>query len=459
MKKLSLYTPILIGLMLMSSCSFFELSAPNDPNNPSLGSVSQNASRNQVQNLITGLESRHRDYVFTVTMLFGSMGRELWYLNASDPRWQTDWLGMNNRQANANMFGYLATYQNPYFAIRQAQTVIDAVQNTNTFTEQEKNAVSGFAKTIMAYQYLLVAMGQYENGIRIDVKDVQNPGPFLPLAESLTQIKRVLDEGNTELGNAGTGNFPLRLTSGFTANNFNTIAALRQLNRGLAARLAVYRQQWQEAVEALNGSFYSLTGSLDLGPAHTYGAPPDAFNPLFFVQNANVTTMMVVHPSVLRDTIAGDARVRNKFFRRTVPVSVTSDGTPLSGQYQDRRFASNTSEVKFLRNEELVLIAAEANAQLGNTQAALAAINRIRTAAGIGNYAGATTKEALIDEILFQRRYSLWAEPWGHRWVDLRRYDRLNAQNVDISLDRGTIFRQLARPQAEVSWDEYVQAR
>lgn len=459
MKKLSLYTPILIGLVLMSSCSFFELSAPNDPNNPSLGSVSQNASRNQVQNLITGLESRHRDYVFTVTMLFGSMGRELWYLNASDPRWQTDWLGMNNRQANANMFGYLATYQNPYFAIRQAQTVLDAVQNTNTFTEQEKNAVSGFAKTIMAYQYLLVAMGQYENGIRIDVKDVQNPGPFLPLAESLTQIKRVLDEGNTELGNAGTGNFPLRLTSGFTANNFNTIAALRQLNRGLAARLAVYRQQWQEAVEALNGSFYSLTGSLDLGPAHTYGAPPDAFNPLFFVQNANVTTMMVVHPSVLRDTIAGDARVRNKFFLRTAPVSVTSDGTPLSGQYQDRRFASNTNEVKFLRNEELVLIAAEANAQLGNTQAALAAINRIRTAAGIGNYAGATTKEALIDEILFQRRYSLWAEPWGHRWVDLRRYDRLNAQNVDISLDRGTIFKQLARPQAEINWDEYVKTR
>lgn len=459
MKKLSLYTPILIALMLMSSCSFFELSAPNDPNNPSLGSVSQNASRNQVQSLVTGLESRHRDYVFTVTMLFGSMGRELWYLNASDPRWQTDWLGMNNRQATANMFGYLATYQNPYFAIRQAQTVIDAVQNTNTFTEQEKNAISGFAKTIMAYQYLLVAMGQYENGIRIDVKDVQNPGPFLPLAESLTQIKRVLDEGNTELGNAGTGNFPLRLTSGFTANNFNTMAALRQLNRGLAARLAVYRQQWQEAVEALNGSFYSLTGSLDLGPAHTYGAPPDAFNPLFFVQNANVTTMMVVHPSVLRDTIAGDARVRNKFFLRTAPVSVTSDGTPLSGQYQDRRFASNTSEVKFLRNEELVLIAAEANAQLGNTQAALAAINRIRTAAGIGNYAGATTKEALIDEILFQRRYSLWAEPWGHRWVDLRRYDRLNAQNVDISLDRGTIFKQLARPQAEINWDEYVKTR
>jgi hypothetical protein len=281
----------------------------------------------------------------------------------------------------------------------------------------------------------------------------------LTLTESLTQIKRILDEGNTELGNAGTGNFPLRLTSGFTANGFNTIASLRQMNRAIAARLAVYRQDWQGALDAVNGSFYSLTGSLDAGPAHTYGAPPDAFNPLFFVLNANVTTMMVVHPSVLRDTLAGDARVRAKFFRRTAPVSVTSDGTPLSGLFQDRRFPLNTTEVKFFRNEELVLIAAEANAQLGNTQAAVAAINRVRTAANLSTYSGATTRDALINEILFQRRYSLWAEPWGHRWVDLRRYDRLNAQNVDVTLDRGTIFRQMARPQAEINWDEYVKTR
>lgn len=460
MKKTLLYTPILTGLLFISSsCSLFELEAPNDPNNPSLGSVSQNASRTQVQNLVTGLESRHRDYVFTVTMLFGSLGRELWYLNASDPRWQTDWLGMNGRQATANMFGYLATYTNPYFAIRQAQTTLDAVKNTSAFTDQEKNAVSGFAKTIMGYQYLIAAMGQYENGIRIDVKDVQNPGPFLTLTESLTQIKRILDEGNTELGNAGTGNFPLRLTSGFTANGFNTIASLRQMNRAIAARLAVYRQDWQGALDAVNGSFYSLTGSLDAGPAHTYGAPPDAFNPLFFVLNANVTTMMVVHPSVLRDTLAGDARVRAKFFRRNAPVSVTSDGTPLSGLFQDRRYPLNTTEIKFFRNEELVLIAAEANAQLGNTQAAVAAINRVRTAANLSTYSGATTRDALINEILFQRRYSLWAEPWGHRWIDLRRYDRLNAQNVDVTLDRGTIFRQMARPQAEINWDEYVKTR
>ncbi|MFN4146407.1 MAG: RagB/SusD family nutrient uptake outer membrane protein [Runella sp.] len=460
MKKILINLTLFGGLLLtFNACNFFTLESPIDPNNPSLASVGQNATRTQVQNLVTGLESRHRDYVFTVTMLFGSLGREIWYLNASDPRWQTDWLGMNGRQATQTMFGYLPTYTNPYFAIRQAQTVIDAVNNTGAFTTQEKAAISGFAKTIMGYQFMIVAMGQFENGIRINVKDVQNPGPFLPLDQALTEIKRILDEGNTELGNAGTGNFPVRLTSGFTGNGFGTIQGIRQLNRAIAARLAVYRKDWQGAVDALGGSFYNLNGDLNAGAAHTYGNPPDAFNPLFFVLNANVTTMMVVHPSVLRDTIPGDLRVRAKFFRRNSPVVVTSDGTPLAGLFQDRRFPLNTSELKFIRNEELALIAAEANAQLNNTQAAVTAINRIRTAAGIGAYTGPTTRDALINEILFQRRYSLWAEPWGHRWIDLRRYDRLNAQNVDVTLDRGTIFKQMARPQAEINWDEYVKTR
>lgn len=443
------------GLSL-TSCSFFALESPIDPNNPSLGSVSTNATRNQIQNLVTGLESRHRNYVFTVSTLFGSMGREIWYLNGSDPRWQTDWLGMNGRTANVNMFGYLDTYISPYQAILQGNVLIDAASNTSVLTDAEKKAILGFAKTIQGYQFMILANGQFENGIRIDVKNPQNPGPFVSYNESLAYIQRLLDEGYADLTAAGTGNFPMRLTSGFTGTGFGTNSALAQLNRALAARLAAYRRDWNGVLTALGNSFYSLEGNLNQGPAHTYGAPPDSFNPLFFVPNAATNTMVVVHPSVLRDTLAGDMRVRTKFFQRTSAVLVTSDGTPLSGNYQDRRFAANTDQIRFIRNEELILLAAEAHAQLGNTAQAVAAINRIRTAANIGAYTGATTQTALINEILFQRRYSLWFEPWGHRWVDLRRYNRLNTANVDVSFDRGSVFVQLPRPQAEINWDLYV---
>ena len=93
------YKTILAGTLLygLSGCNPLNTDPVTDPNNPSVASVTNNASRAQIQFLVTGLESRHRNYVFTATAGFGTFGRELWYLNASDPRWQTDWLGHKGR--------------------------------------------------------------------------------------------------------------------------------------------------------------------------------------------------------------------------------------------------------------------------------------------------------------------------------------------------------------------------
>lgn len=142
-----------------------------------------------------------------------------------------------------------------------------------------------------------------------------------------------------------------------------------------------------------------------------------------------------------------------KFLQRTTPVTVTTDATPLVGTHQDARWASNTTPIPFIRNEELILLKAEAHANLNQATEAVAAINIIRNAAGIGSYTGATTTEALINEILYQRRYSLWAEPWGHRWIDARRYNKLS--EISTTFDRGSIFQQFPHPQAEVNWDLY----
>lgn len=446
-----------LGLLsLMLGCNPLQIDKFEDPNNPSVGSVTNNASRAQIQSLITGLEARHRGYVFTATMGFGTFGREIWYLNASDPRWQTDWLGQNGRVPDAAYFGFGTTggtvYSGAYQAIRQAYVLRDAAANTSSITEAEKKAAQGFAKTIAGFQFMLPALWQYQNGIRVDVEDPFKVGPYVSFDEALTFIKNLLDQGLADLNGAGTGNFPFTLTSGWTG--FTSLDALKRVNRAIAARLAVYRRDWQGALDAVNASFINTAGNLNAGPAHTYGAPPDAFNPLFFVRDANVSTMLVVHPSVLRDTTPGDLRVHTKFFRRTTPVSVSSDAGTLSGQFQDNRFAANTSPVPFIKNEELVLLKAEAHANLNQPTQAVEAINVVRNAAGIGNYTGATTTAALINEILYQRRYSLWAEPWGHRWIDTRRYNRLT--DIDVSFDQGTRFTQFPRPQADINWDIYT---
>ena len=74
----------------------------------------------------------------------------------------------------------------------------------------------------------------------------------------------------------------------------------------------------------------------------------------------------------------------------------------------------------------------------------VSAINRVRNAAGIGDYTGATDATSLIEEILIQRRYSLFAE--GHRWVDLRRLGRLNATYVPLDRNGDNIISSFPTP-------------
>ncbi|MCR9083056.1 MAG: RagB/SusD family nutrient uptake outer membrane protein, partial [Cyclobacteriaceae bacterium] len=52
---------------VLAACNPLQLDEIQDPNNPSVGSVSDNATREQIQFLITGLESRHRGYVTNVS--------------------------------------------------------------------------------------------------------------------------------------------------------------------------------------------------------------------------------------------------------------------------------------------------------------------------------------------------------------------------------------------------------
>lgn len=454
MKKIQI--TLMAGMAaVLFSCNPLKIDPLTDPNNPSEAAALANAPRSQIQFLVTGLESRHKGYVTNIVQAWNTFGRETWYLNASDPRFQTDWLGQAGRVPDAAYFGFGATgggsYATPYQAIKQGYVLIDAAQNSLVLNDTEKKAVAGFAKTIMGYQFMIPANWQYENGIRTDVKDPLNPGGFRPYTAALGFIDSMLTAGMADLNASGTA-FPFRLTAGFAG--FNTIDGLKRMNRAIAARVAIYRKDWQGALTALGQSFMNLSGDLNAGPAHTFGAPPDGFNPMFYVLDANINTIIVVHPSVLADATPGDRRVSTKFHQRAVPVTVTTDATPLVGTHQDRRWLNNTAPIPFIKNEELILIKAEAHAQLNQTADAVAAINIIRNAANIGNYTGATTQAALIDEILYQRRYSLWAEPWGHRWIDARRYDRLNT--IPTSFDKGTIFKQFPRPQAEINWDLYA---
>jgi hypothetical protein len=125
----------------------------------------------------------------------------------------------------------------------------------------------------------------------------------------------------------------------------------------------------------------------------------------------------VAHASFLADAEAGDTRTEKVVLRDT-----PREATGLVGTHDVWIYQSLLDNVPIIRNEELILLYAEANMG-SNPSAAVNAINVIRNAAGLADYSGAQTPNALEDEILFQRRYSLFGE--SHRWIDMRRFGRL----------------------------------
>lgn len=447
---------LLIGMLGLSAC---EVDTVTDPNNPSLQSVLTDASKAELQVLVTGLEARHRVYVANATQLFGCFGREVYPYFGSDPRFKSEWLGIAITETYSDFFSSAGTYVDPYLAVKQANVLIASAANSTQITEDEEFGYKGFAKTIKGFQLLWPLLQQYQNGIRVDVDDPLNPGPIVSYDAALAAIRATLDEGYADLDKAGA-TFAFSLSNGFA--DFATPATMKQVNRAIAARAALYANDWQGALTALNGSFMNLAAAseddLQVGPAHVHGESPDINNPLYYPFDRSTRTILIVHPAMIEDALPGDLRVSRKFARRVANLVIDAGisdevtGEPILGEWQDARWASNIAPIPFIRNEELLLIYAEAQARLNQPGLAVGAINTIRNIWGVGNYTGATDTEALIEEILFQRRYSLWAE-MGHRWVDLRRTNRLNTSYVDTR-EGGNIFTQVAKRSSETAWDE-----
>ena len=290
---------------------------------------------------MTGLEARHRGYVANSVQMFGSFAREVYAYFGSDPRFIDQWLGLGITETYPDFFASAGTYVNPYLAVKQSNVLIEAANNSTQLTTEETFGYTGFAKTIQGFQLLWPLMQQYQNGIRVDVADPLNPGPTLSFSDALSAIRDILDEGFSDLDKAGDS-FAFNLTDGF--DDFDNPDAMAQVNRAIAARAALYAEDYNGAITALNGSFMNLgattAAELNVGPAHVYGESPDFNNPLFYVQDAATNTILIVHPSMLEDALPGDGRVSKFAERVNNPVTtsglVDSNGDLIVGTHQGR---------------------------------------------------------------------------------------------------------------------------
>jgi hypothetical protein len=425
-----------LTVMFFSSCRIEPL---NDPNNPGSGPISANPTLGEIQNLVTGIESGMRDNINFYLDDVSVIGREIYRFSTSDPRFTSDLLGKGTAVLDNNTFYITNPFAARYRVVKNANILLDGLTHTTAaITDQQRKAGEAYANTIKAYELLMVLNLEYDNGIRVDVANPDALGPFLSRAESFNAISNLLNTAFNDLTTSGGASFPFSTT--LYSSNASEFA---KFNRALAARVAVYKADWAGALTALGNSFFDINGSLNTGVFYNFSsAGGDQLNPMFFPQNSNGETR-VVQPSFITNADAGDTRLSKAPARG---ASTTQDG--LTSSYDFFVYKTNVDKIPIIRNEELLLIYAEAKAQLGgatNLNDAVTAINKIRTAASLSNYPGVVTQAAIIDEMLKQRRYSLFGE--GHRWIDMRRYNRLNTLPIDRAND--DVWTQFPRPSTE----------
>lgn len=420
MKKFQrLSLPVLAGALLLGGC---DLTVP-DYNNPSIEDLRNNPTRESVATQATGLliDSRANiaganDYV-SVT---GILGRESYVFDGSEPRYVTVLL-TGPLDSGGFLGGGLWTTR--YINIRNANILLDILEgDVPGLGEMEKEAIRGFAKTIQALEYLLVINTRDTNGapIEVDRPVSEGPAPIATKEEVFAHISQLLTEAQAHL-QAGGSSFPFPLSSGF--EGFDTPVTFLEFNRALEARVNVYRGMYAEALESLEASFLDTALPLDFGVYYSYGTGSGD------LQNELVGPTIHAHPSIVENAELQangelDQRVQNKIVELDTPETARG----LATRYDFSIYEDQSSPVPIIRNEELILLRAEANLGLGQYAAAAEDINFIRVNSGglepITDLASQSEEEILL-ELLRQKRYSLLFEG-GHSWIDFRRYGMLD---------------------------------
>ena len=189
-----------------------------------------------------------------------------------------------------------------------------------------------------------------------------------------------------------------------------------------AANAALYTA----ALADLGASFIDPLAPMGLGAYHNFSTGAGdvangAFDP--------TARQLYAHPSFateaqLKASGEPDDRFTSKI--RAIPP-FTRYGFPVEWTFQI--YNSGNAPGVVIKNEDLLLLRAEANLGLGNAAGALTDINTVRVNSGgldaitAGAWA-ALTLDQQIDELLYNRKFSLVWEN-GDQWVDARRFGRL----------------------------------
>jgi starch-binding outer membrane protein, SusD/RagB family len=363
----------------------------------------------------------------------GIFARDVYRVDASEPRYVTETLGGN---PDPGSFAGGRGFSGYYTALRAENNLLKALQNAGTsqFTAPEISATVGFVRTMRAYEYWRLIELRDTVGVPIQSDDPTAVTDVRCKEAVLSYTAALLDSALADLNTAGAATtLPVKLPTGFSAfgRDYNKVSNLVLFNRALKGKVDFYRglNRKNPQTALFPTAITELTTALGAGP----GAVPASqfasgvwYN---FVAggtenqpNIIADSKVGLNPLVADSVQAGDTRASKIVARPTLAGNGISTSITFIGAQATS--ANQNAPMPILRDEELVLLRAQAYIETGDLADAELDINSVRTHYGLGPVT-LTSKSQAIDAVLYEKRYSLLFEG-AQRLVDLREYGRLN---------------------------------
>lgn len=395
---------------------------------------------------------------FEMLMIWMDMlGEDLVY-TYSNAQYQSEakWVTHRNYSGSGHLKHFFSLL---YYFVSNANMVMDNIDNA-TGPDNEKNNIKGQALFYRAFGYFylvqLWAERYHEGGNNTQLGVVmRSDGDMGPKARST--VEEVYAKINDDLDEA------IRLLAETTVERPNKSHIHVHIARGLKARVLLAQSRWAEAAEMaklvvdqsgakLQDDTYTTTNDRFSDASNTewlWGSNKVAdqiktlrsFHEYMSnnFRSYNGNTPRAIY-NLLYDKISPTDVRKGVWFPRAADKSTWTTARPQYSSYSGARVANYMANkylladqsavfgnVPFMRLPEMMLIQAEGYARAGENAKAAQALYPLAKHRDPNYTLSTKIGQALIDEIMVQRRVELWGE--GFRFTDLKR--------LNLPLDRG----------------------
>ena len=305
-----------------------------------------------------------------------------------------------------------------YADINTVNNIIEKVPALTDLDDTEKNEILGEAYFLRALNYHNLV--KFWSGVPLrlippkSVKEADSAVTRASTAEVYTQINADLAQAEQLITNTNEEETTTRATVGAV--------------KALQARVYLYQGDWANAnakADEVIGLGYALADNYgDLFDAEGIDTPEDIFKVIYTAQQYQ-SVGYYLHST--EDNGKGELRPSDDLIAAYEPgdlrfaLSISDDG---AGNISGVKFptVAGAEDIHVIRFAEVLLIKAEAQAQLGDLAGAVATYNLIRVRAGLPEHqlgTDVTTQADVLAAIDHERRVELAFE--GDRWPDLVR--------------------------------------